>query len=111
MAMLQHAKLKTELWAEGLHTAVYIINLSPSTAIGQQVLQALWSRQTPQYDRLCIFGYKAYVFVLKGKRDAFFLYGTDGQFGYQVWDPELQWFVRGDWSRASSRPWLRLSSS
>ena len=65
--MLQYANLKKEFWAEALHTTVYVINLSPSTAIGQQVPQALWSGQTPRYDRLRIFGCKAYVFVQKGK--------------------------------------------
>ena len=45
-----------------------IYNLSPSTAIGLQVPQALWSGQTPRYDRLCISGCEVYVFVPKGKR-------------------------------------------
>ena len=67
-AMLQHAKLKTEFWAQTMQIAMYIINLSPSTAVNQQVPQALWSRQTPKYDRIHIFGCEAYMFVPKGKR-------------------------------------------
>ncbi len=55
MAMLQHAKLKTELWAEALQTVVYVINMAPSRAVGLQVPQALWFWKTPRYDRLRIF--------------------------------------------------------
>ena len=104
-AVLQHAKLKTEFWAEAMQTIVYVINLSPSTSVGQQAPQGLWSRQTPWYDRLRIFGCEEYMSAPKGNRQKlaprstkciFLGYGTDGQFGYQLWDLELQRLVRSN---------------
>ena len=102
-AMLQQAGLKLEFWAEALQTAVYLINLAPSRAIRLEVPQALWSGKQPTYDRLCIFGCEAYAFIPREKRTKlaphatkciFLGYGTDGDFGYRLWDPENRKLIR-----------------
>mgnify|MGYP006889264855 CR=1 FL=1 len=74
-----------------------MINLSPSKAIKLEVPQALWSRKELTYDRLRIFRCEAYAFIPRKKRTKliphatkciFLSYGTDGEFGYKLWDLE-----------------------
>ena len=76
---------------------VDLVNLSPSKAIGLEVPQALWSGKQPTYDRLRVSGCEAYAFIPREKRTKlaphatkciFLGYGTDGEFGYRLWDPE-----------------------
>ena len=101
--MLQHSELKLEFWTEALQTIVNLINLSPSKAIRLEVPQALWSGKEPTYDRLRVFGCEAYTFVPREKRTKlaphatkciFLGYGTDGEFGYRLWDPENRKLIR-----------------
>ena len=95
--MLQQAGLKLEFWAMALQTVVYLIKLAQSRAIRLEVPQALWSGKQLTYDRLRIFGCEGYVFIPRDKRTKvaphatkciFLGYGTDGDFGYRLWDPE-----------------------
>ena len=67
--MLQHASLKLEFWAEAVHTAIYLINLSPSKAIKLHVPQAVWLRTQLNYNGLCIFGFEAYAHIPREKKD------------------------------------------
>ena len=103
--MLQHSRLKLELWAEVLQMAVYLINLSSSKAIRLEVPHALWSGKEPTYGRLHIFGCEAYAFIPREKRTKlsrhamkciFLDYGTDGEFGYRLWDPENRRLIRSN---------------
>ena len=80
-----------------MQTTIYLINLSPSREISLEVPQALWKGKEQTYDRLCIFGSEAYAFIPMEKRTKlaphatkciFLGYGTDGEFGYRLWDPE-----------------------
>ena len=82
---------------EALRTTVYLINLSPSKAIRLEVPQSLWSRKEPTYNRLHLFECEAYTFIPREKRTklaphstkcTFLGYGTDGEFGYRLWDPK-----------------------
>ena len=66
-------------------------------AIKLKVPQTLWSGKEPAYDRLRIFGCEAYAFIPREKRTKlsphatkciFLGYGTDGEFGYRLWNPE-----------------------
>ena len=84
------------MWAEALQTVVYLLNLSPSKAILLEVPQVLWSGKEPTYDRLRVFGCEAYTFVPREKRTKlashamkciFLDSGTNGEFGYRLWDP------------------------
>ena len=95
--MLQHSELKLEFWTEALYTIIYLINLSPSRAIRLEVPHALWSGKEPTYDRLRIFGCEAHIFIAREKKtklaphitkSIFLGYGTDGEFGYRLWDPK-----------------------
>ena len=80
-----------------------MINLLASKAIRLEVPQALWSGKEPTYDRLRVFGCEAYTFVPREKRTKlaphatkciFLGYGTDGEFGYRLWDPENRKLIR-----------------
>ena len=68
-----------------------------------QVPQALWSGRKTTYKRLRIFGCEAYTFIPREKRTKlvphltkciFLGYGTNGEFGYRLWDPENQKLIR-----------------
>jgi hypothetical protein len=52
-------------WAEALVTVVYIINMSLSRPLGLKIPQELWTGRKPDYDKLWIFGCKAYALVPK----------------------------------------------
>ena len=102
-AMLQYSGLKLEFWAETVQTVVYLINLSPLLAIRLEVPQSLWSGKEPTYDRLHIFRCEAYAFIPREKRTKlsshatkciFLGYGTDGEFGYRLWDLENRDLIR-----------------
>ena len=76
---------------------MHLINLALAKAIRLEVPQALWLGKQPTYDRLYIFGCEAYAFIPRDKRTKlaphatkciFLDYGTDGDFGYRLWDPE-----------------------
>ena len=97
--MLKHSGFNDCFWAEALLTAVHIINLSLSRPLSLKILQELWSRKTPDYDKLRIFGYEAYTLVPKDdrrkleswSRKCIFLgYEPEGSFGYRLWDPETR---------------------
>ena len=87
--MLQHSGQKLEFWAEALQVAIYLINLSSSKAFRLVVPHVLWLGKEPTYDRLHIFGCEAYAFIpleRRTKLSPFLSYGTDGEFGYRLWN-------------------------
>ena len=103
MAMLQHAGVKLEFWAEALQTTIYLTNVLLSKEIRLEVPQTLWLGKEPTYDRLHIFGCEAYAFIPREKRTKlaphatkyiFLSYGTDGDFSYRLWDPENRKLIR-----------------
>ena len=65
--------------------------------------QALWLGKELASDRLRMFGCEAYAFITREKRTKisphatkciFLGYGTDGEFGYRLWDPENRKLIR-----------------
>ena len=97
MTMLKQFGLKLEFWAKALQMGMYLINLSPLRAIRLQVPQALQSGKQPNYDRLHIFRCEAYAHIPRenqtnlpplSRKCIFLGYGTDGNFGFRLWDPE-----------------------
>jgi len=93
--MLSNANLQKELWTEAVSTACYLINRSPSTAIGCKIPQEVWKGYPCDYSKLKVFGCDAYALVPKhqrskldpkSKRYIFVGYG-DGTKGYRLWDP------------------------
>ena len=67
ICMLIQAKLPKRFWAESVTTAVYIVNKSPSKAIGLKTPEEIWSGKPPHLSRMKIFGCVAYAHVKKGK--------------------------------------------
>ena len=93
--MLSNSNLQKELWKEAVSTACYLINQSPSTAIGCKIPQEVWKGHPCDYSKLKVFGCDAYALVPehqcsklypKSKRYILVGYG-DGTKGYRLWDP------------------------
>lgn len=63
MSMLSQANLTQGFWAEGLYTAVYLINWSPHVSLQFCVVEELWSGHKLSYDKLRTFGCEAYAHV------------------------------------------------
>ncbi|GJW77491.1 retrotransposon protein, putative, ty1-copia subclass [Tanacetum coccineum] len=59
--------LPKTFWAEAASTAAYLINRSPSTAIGKNTPMEMWSGHPSDYEMLRIFGYVAYPHDKQGK--------------------------------------------
>ncbi|KAH9705463.1 hypothetical protein KPL70_011882 [Citrus sinensis] len=88
--LLIHSKLPKALWAEALNTACYLVNRSPSTAIGCKTPMELWLGRVADYSKLRIFGCEAYPHVKQGKLEARalkcrFLGYPEGVKGYRLW--------------------------
>jgi len=94
-SMLSNANLQKELWTEAVATTCYVINRSPSIAIGCMIPQEVSKGHPCDYSKLRVFGCDAYALVpkhqrtkldLKSKRYIFVGYG-DGTKGFRLWDP------------------------
>ncbi|KAH9660415.1 Integrase catalytic domain-containing protein [Citrus sinensis] len=60
-AMLRTAGLPNSFWAEAAKTACYIVNRSPSTAIGLKTVMEMWTGKPVDYSYLHAFGCPVYV--------------------------------------------------
>ncbi|KAH9714593.1 hypothetical protein KPL71_020713 [Citrus sinensis] len=60
-AMLRTAGLPNSFWAEAAKTACYIVNRSPSTAIGLKTAMEMWTGKPTDYSYLHAFGCPVYV--------------------------------------------------
>ena len=94
-AMLRTASLPNLFWAEAAKTAWYIVNRSPSTAIGLKTAMEMWTGKPADYSYLHAFGCHVYVIYnaqertkldAKSRRCIFLSY-ADGVKGYRLWDP------------------------
>ncbi|KAH9689170.1 Integrase catalytic domain-containing protein [Citrus sinensis] len=93
-AMLRTAGLPNSFWAEAAKTAYYIVNRSPSTAIGLKTTMEMWTGKPADYSYLHAFGCPMYVMYnaqerkkLDAKsRRCIFLGYADGVKGYRLWD-------------------------
>ncbi|KAK9181573.1 hypothetical protein WN944_024711 [Citrus x changshan-huyou] len=93
--ILRTAGLSNSLWAEAAKIACYIVNRSPSTAIGLKTTMELRTRKPADYSYLHAFGCLVYVMYnaqertkLDAKsRRCIFLEYADGVKGYRLWDP------------------------
>ncbi|KAH9659018.1 hypothetical protein KPL70_023705 [Citrus sinensis] len=94
-AMLRTAGLPNSFWAEAAKTACYIVNRSPSTAIGLKTAMEMWTGKPADYSYLHAFGCPVYVMYnaqertkLDAKsRRCIFLGYADGVKGYRLWEP------------------------
>ena len=92
--MLTNAGLSKAFWGEAVVTAAYLINRSPSSAIGFMTPEQKWSGSTPKYDHLRVFGCPAFVHIKQGKLEPRALKGIfigypEGVKGYKVWCTDL----------------------
>ncbi|CAL8155287.1 unnamed protein product [Prunus armeniaca] len=73
-AMLHEKKgLPYYLWAEAVHTTVYILNRCPTRALGDKTLFKAYSKRKPRIAHFKIFGYLCYVHIpseVRQKSDA-----------------------------------------
>jgi transposase InsO family protein len=94
-SMLSHAGVSKDFWAEAICTACYLVNRSPSMAIGNKTPLEVWSGSPAGYKHLRVFGCPAYAHVKDGKlepraRKCIFLGYEAGVKGYRLWctDPK-----------------------
>lgn len=88
--MLINSKLLRSFWAETMSTACYLVNISPSPAIGFKTLEEMWSERLEKYDNLRIFGYLECAHLVQSKLEPRTLKGVfvgypDGVKGYKIW--------------------------
>ncbi|KAH9723668.1 hypothetical protein KPL70_007189 [Citrus sinensis] len=94
-AMLRTAGLPNSLWAEAAKTACYIVNRSPSTAIGLKTAMEMWTGKPADYSYLHAFGCPVYVMYNAQERTkldpksrrCIFLGYAEVVKGYRLWDP------------------------
>ncbi|KAK8936121.1 hypothetical protein KSP39_PZI013254 [Platanthera zijinensis] len=101
--MLSESKLPGMFWGEALLTTAHVINLSPSSALQEDVPDRVWCGKDPSYSHLRVFGCKAFVHVPRDERSKldsktrqciFLGYGYSGEFGYRFFDPVEKKLVR-----------------
>lgn len=93
--MLSESDILGELWAEAVNTAVYLVNLSPSSAINFSTPFKLTHKLMTDYNRLKVFGCNVYPLTLKEHRTKLdpmskkchFLGYISGVKGCRLWDP------------------------
>lgn len=61
--MLQGMEVPRTFWAEAAQYAVYILNRSPTAAVGDVTLGEKWSNSNPTVEHLRVFGCVAYALV------------------------------------------------
>ena len=88
--MILHSGVRKDLWTEAINTASYLVNRSPSTAIGCKTPYEMWSGSPADYSKLRIFGCPAYAHVRDGKlepraKKCIFLGYASGVKGYRLW--------------------------
>lgn len=71
-ALLKHAGLPSEYWAEAVSTAVYLENRTPIASRKFVTPYELWHGRAPTYHHLRVFGCLAYVHVGKERRNGKF---------------------------------------
>ena len=91
--MLLSAKLPKSFLGEAVNTVAYLINRSPSIALGFKVPKEIWSGRKPDLKHLRVFGCVAYAHVSQGKLDArakkcMFIGYPNGVKGYKLWYKE-----------------------
>ncbi|KAH9704158.1 hypothetical protein KPL70_011349 [Citrus sinensis] len=94
-AMLMTAGLPNSFCAEAAKTGCYIVNRSPSIAIGLKTVMEMWTGKPANYSYLHAFGCPVYVMYNAQERTkldpksrrCIFLGYADGVKGYRLWDP------------------------
>lgn len=93
--LLSDAQFEKMLWAEAVHTAVYLKNRSPAAGIHQKTPFELWMGYKPDVSHIRVFGSIAMTHIPKERRlkwdkkaKKLFLVGyADNTKGYRLYDP------------------------
>jgi hypothetical protein len=96
--MLSGAGIGQEFWVEAVGTTCYLVNRSPSLALGDKTPQEVWTSKEPSLTHLKVFGCDVYVHVPKENRSkmdkkaekCIFIGYKDGLKGYNLWNPETK---------------------
>ena len=91
--MLSNSSLSKDFWVEATSTACYLVNHSPSTAIGLKTSEEVWSSKAAEYYDLRVFGCPAYAHVNDGKLESrskkcVFVGYPSGVKRYRLWCPD-----------------------
>jgi hypothetical protein len=94
-SMLHLHDVPLKLWAESIHTAVYILNRTVNTQVGLTTPYELWFHKKPSVSHYRTFGTLAYVFIDKSLRTKFqpkglsviFVGYSDTSKGWRFWNP------------------------
>uniref|UniRef100_A0A0A9XEY5 Retrovirus-related Pol polyprotein from transposon TNT 1-94 n=1 Tax=Lygus hesperus TaxID=30085 RepID=A0A0A9XEY5_LYGHE len=97
-SMLADADLPKHFWAEAVLTAAYLMNRSPSRALGGKTPYEIWHQEKPDLSNLRIFGCDAWVQVPKQLRKKWDEKSTKLVFvgypqntkGYRLVDPKTE---------------------
>lgn len=96
--LLFDAKFEKKLWAEAVHTAVYLKNISPAAGLDRRTPFELWTGRKPDVRHIRVFGSLCMMHIPKEKRlkwdkkaKKFLLVGyADNVKGYRLYDPVSQ---------------------
>ena len=96
--MLSGVGSRQEFWVEAVGTACYLVNRSPSSALGDKTPQEVWNGKEPSLTHLKVFGCDAYVHVPKENMStldkkaekSIFIGYKYGLKGYKLWNPETK---------------------
>ena len=99
-AMRDHAGLSNNFWIYAVKAKLHVYNVTPIKHTDYKTLKELWSGQKLNISHLRVFGYLAWVHILKKRRHklepksrAMIFVGYEpGSKGYQLWDAAHQCF-------------------
>ncbi|XP_057529719.1 probable WRKY transcription factor 47 [Amaranthus tricolor] len=99
--MMQGKHLPKRYWAEAVHTAVYILNRSPTKAVKDLTPYEAWHKRKPRVEHLKVFGCVAYAHIpkenrkkldKKGEKCIFIGYSHETK-GYRLYKPESKQLI------------------
>jgi hypothetical protein len=101
-SMRLHVGLPLQFWADAVDTAVYLINIGPSSSLDGRIPEEEWTGKKVNYSFLKTFSCEAFVHIdkenrtkleSKSKKCTFIGYGVN-DFGYRLWDYENNKIIR-----------------
>ena len=100
-SMMQGKHLPKGYWAEAVHTAVYILNRSPTKTVRDLTPYEAWHKRKPRVEHLKVFGCVAYAHIPKenrekldekGEKCIFIGYSHETK-GYRLYEPESKQLI------------------